>query len=164
MCSPVRLLWFVVALLVSFAAQADSASILNQAKSANATRYDFAVGKNAEIRNTTDNKAFSIWWQPSTSVPTGVIVTLHGHGSYATDEFYLWQPYLQSRGYAILALQWWFGGGETTADYYQPEEMYPLTPRQHHVGPAIGLHHVARFVGDDRLLVHVSPGSCKQKQ
>ena len=126
MCSPVRLLWFVVALLVSFAAQADSASILNQAKSANATRYDFAVGKNAEIRNTTDNKAFSIWWQPSTSVPTGVIVTLHGHGSYATDEFYLWQPYLQSRGYAILALQWWFGGGETTADYYQPEEMYPL--------------------------------------
>lgn len=126
MCSPVRLLWFVVALLVSFAAHADSASILSQAKSANAVRYDFAVAKNSEIRNTTDNKAFTIWWQPSTSAPTGVIVTLHGHGSYATDEFYLWQPYLQARGYAILALQWWFGGGETTADYYQPQEMYPI--------------------------------------
>jgi hypothetical protein len=55
-----------------------------------------------------------------------VIVTLHGHGSYATDEFYLWQPYAQSKGYAILALQWWFGGGETSSDYYQPQEMYPI--------------------------------------
>lgn len=122
----VRLFWLVLGLLMPCVALADSTSILNQAKNANPTRYDFAVGKSAEIRNTTDNKAFTIWWQPSAGVPTGVVVTLHGHGSYATDEFYLWQPYLQSKGYAVLALQWWFGGGETTADYYQPQEMYPL--------------------------------------
>jgi len=105
---------------------ADSTSLLAQAQTANSARYQFAVSNAAEIRNTSDNKSFTIWWQPTTGTPTGVIVTLHGHGSYATDEFYLWQPYAKTRGYAILALQWWFGGGEATSDYYQPEEMYPI--------------------------------------
>lgn len=112
--------------IFSQSAQADSTSLLNQAQLANVTRYQFAVNNNAEIRATSDNKAFTIWWQPSANAPTGVIVTLHGHGSYATDSFYMWQSYAQSRGYAILALQWWFGGGEATSDYYQPSEMYPL--------------------------------------
>lgn len=126
----VRYLYFLIpffaCLFFPLTTQADSASLLSQAKAANATRYQFAVTNKAEISNTSDNKAFSIWWQPSSATPTGVVVTLHGHGSYATDEFYLWQPYLQTRGYAILALQWWFGGGETTADYYQPQDMYPI--------------------------------------
>lgn len=122
----IRVLLFVTIAAVSLSVQADSASLLGQAQAANAARYQFATSNNAEIRNTSDNKAFTIWWQPGSSTPAGVIVTLHGHDSYATDEFYLWQPYAQSRGYAILALQWWFGGGETVADYYQPQEMYPI--------------------------------------
>lgn len=113
-------------LALSAAAHASSASILAQAQAGNPVRYQFAVSKGAEIRDTTDNKAFSIWWQPTTAAPAGVIVTLHGHDSFATDEFYLWQPYAQAKGYAILALQWWFGAGEATTDYYQPTEMYPL--------------------------------------
>lgn len=117
---------FLAVISFSPAALADSASLLAQAKAANSTRYQFAVSNNAEISSTSDNKAFTLWWQPSSATPGGVLVTLHGHGSYATDEFYLWLPYLQTRGYAILALQWWFGGGETTADYYQPQEMYPI--------------------------------------
>ncbi len=122
-----RLLSALVTILCCpVAALADSTSLLSQANAANPTRYQFAVNNNAEIRNTSDNKAFTIWWQPSTGTPAGVLVTLHGHGSYASDEFYLWQPYLQAKGYAILALQWWFGGGETVADYYQPHEMYPI--------------------------------------
>ncbi len=119
-------LFVLVCTIFPLTTWADSASLLNQAKAANATRYQFALSNNAEIRSTSDNKAFTIWWQPPSGTPSGVIVTLHGHGSYATDEFYLWQPYAQTRGYAILALQWWFGVGETVADYYLPQEMYPI--------------------------------------
>lgn len=122
----IRWLAYAAVLSLAQAAWADSTSLLSQAQTANPTRYQFAVTNAAEIRNTTDNKAFSIWWQPTSGTPAGVIVTLHGHASYATDEFYLWQPYAQSRGYAILALQWWFGGGEAVNDYYLPSEMYPL--------------------------------------
>ncbi len=120
------LLWLAALLCSPLAALADSTSLLSQASAANPTRYQFAINKSAEIRSTSDNKAFTIWWQPAAGTPTGVLVTLHGHGSYATDEFYLWQPYLQARGYAILALQWWFGGGDTVADYYLPQDMYPI--------------------------------------
>lgn len=119
--------FFLLSLAVGMSAHADSTSLLIQAQTANPTRYQFAITKNAEIRNTSDNKAFTVWWQPSGVVtPAGVIVTLHGHGSFATDEFYLWQSYAEKRGYAILALQWWFGGGETTSDYYTPSEMVAL--------------------------------------
>lgn len=121
-------IFVLVALVVGFVtppALADSASILAQAQAGNAVRYQFAVS-NAEIRNTSDNKAFTIWWQPTTATPAAVIVSLHGHDSFATDEFYLWQPYAQAKGYAILALQWWFGVGETIADYYLPQQMYPI--------------------------------------
>ena len=103
---------------------ADSASLLTQVQTISNMRYQFAVGKNAEIRATSDNRAFSIWWQPSNTItPKGVIVTLHGHQSYATDEFYLWQPYAEKYGYAILALQWWFGSGDATSEYYTPMDM-----------------------------------------
>jgi hypothetical protein len=105
---------------------ADANALMTQAKTANPSRYQFAIDQGAEINATKDNKAFNIWWQPSKDKPTAVIVTLHGHGSYATDEFYLWQTYASKRNYAILALQWWFGGGEATADYYAPNEMYPI--------------------------------------
>ena len=112
--------------LIQYPAQADSSALMNQAKTANSERYQFAVSNGAEISATKDNKAFSIWWQPAITKPTAVIVTLHGHASYATDEFYLWQNYAAKRNFAILALQWWFGGGEAVNDYYAPQDMYPI--------------------------------------
>lgn len=54
-------LFALVVGIVSPPAQADSASILAQAQAGSAVRYQFAVS-NAEIRNTSDNKAFTIWW------------------------------------------------------------------------------------------------------
>lgn len=94
----------IIVIMLSLTARADSISLIGQAQTANTARYQFAVNNHAEIHNTADNKAFTIWWQPTTTAattaPTGVIVTLHGHDSYATDEFYLWQPYAQARGYA----------------------------------------------------------------
>ena len=131
MKSSTCLILFICALLslglLPARADADSASLLAQAQAANPTRYQFAVDQGAEIRATTDNRAFSIWWQPAaTTPPAGTLVTLHGHGVYATDDFYLWQATAERYGFALLALQWWFGGGEATSDYYQPNEMYPL--------------------------------------
>lgn len=117
---------FSLSLLISTSAGADSKALIEQTQKANPTRYQFAVDQGAIISPTQDNKAFSIWWQPSAGKPIAVIVTLHGHASYATDEFYLWQSYAKQRNYAILALQWWFGGGELTADYYRPQDMYPI--------------------------------------
>jgi hypothetical protein len=112
--------------IFSQSVHADSTSLLTQAQLSNASRYQFALANNAEIRATPDNKAFTIWWQPSAGVPNGVIVGLHGHATFATDDFYAWQSYAKDRGYAILALQWWFGGGEAASDYYQPSEIYPI--------------------------------------
>jgi hypothetical protein len=126
MKTSLRAFLFALIALHSLCVQADSSSLMAQALAANPERYQFALTNGAEIRATSDNKAFSIWWQPSASPPVGVIVGLHGHGSYATDDIYLWQPYAQARGYAILALQWWFGKGEEMNDYYLPSEMYPI--------------------------------------
>jgi hypothetical protein len=115
------------ALALCGAARADSASLLAQAQAADPTRYAFVVAKKAEIKATSDNKAFTMWWQPAGSKPpAGVIVPLSGHDGWAHDGIYLWQPYAEKYGYAILSLQWWFGQGESTADYYTPEQMYPL--------------------------------------
>lgn len=108
-------------------ARADSASLLAQAQAADPTRYAAVVALKTEVRATTDNLAFSMWWQPAGWQPGGgVIVPLHGHAGWATDGISLWQPYAQQRGYAILSLQWWFGQGEASTDYYRPDQIYPL--------------------------------------
>ncbi|WP_284615331.1 hypothetical protein [Aquabacterium humicola] len=115
------------ALLLPLSARADSASLMAQAQAADPVRYAFAVSKQAEIRATSDNKAFTMWWQPpGNKPPAGVIVPLSGHNGWAHDGIYLWHPYAEKHGYAILSLQWWFGQGEAIDDYYRPEQMYPL--------------------------------------
>ncbi len=107
--------------------RADFASLQAQAQAADPTRYAFAVSRGAEIRATTDNKSFTMWWQPAGWTPAkGVIVPLSGHDGWAHEGIYLWHPYAEKYGYAILALQWWFGAGEGIDDYYRPEAMYPL--------------------------------------
>jgi hypothetical protein len=78
------------------------------------------------VVTTPDRKAFFLLWAPPgkklSEVP--VIVSLHGHASWAYDDLYIWQPYAARYGYGVLALQWWFGGGEGPEDYYRPEEIY----------------------------------------
>ncbi len=122
-------------------------SLLQQAKAANPERYQYASEQGAQIIPTTDGKSFYVFWLPKGSDPSNpppLIVSLHGHGSWAFDEFFLWHPYAAERGYGILALQWWFGGGEDVTDYYLPEEMYPLIGnilRENHVQPQTVLLH-----------------------
>lgn len=103
--------------------------LLAQARAATPQRYQFALDRGAKILATPDGRSFSVLWYPTQSQSGSkppMIVTLHGHGSWAFDEFSLWQPYAAARGYGILALQWWFGGGDRTEDYYTPYETYPI--------------------------------------
>ncbi|MBI3828025.1 MAG: hypothetical protein HY291_00820 [Planctomycetes bacterium] len=51
-------------------------------------------------------------------------MTLHGHAGNAFNEFFLWHAEAAKRGCAIVALQWWFGKGESPEDYYTPKELY----------------------------------------
>ncbi len=102
-------------------------ALFEQAKSAAAERYQFAVKQGAQFLATADHKSFYVLWLPpgtSPGNPPPLIVTLHGHAAWAFDEFSLWQPYAVERGYGLLALQWWFGAGDADSDYYQPPEIY----------------------------------------
>lgn len=108
---------------------AEAMPLFIQGKQAAPERYRFAVEKKALFLPTPDGRSFYILWYPAgygPANPPPMIVTLHGHGSWAFDEFFLWQPHAEKRGYGIAALQWWFGKGETPRDYYLPHEIYPI--------------------------------------
>lgn len=80
-----------------------------------------------EVGPTSDNKSFYVRWQRSER-PKWWLVMLHGAGNpakgYATDEFSTWLPYIKDRDIGVIALQWWFGTGSATSDFYTPDEMY----------------------------------------
>ncbi len=104
-------------------------SLAKQAEIDNPARYQQALRQGAQILVTPDLRSFYVIWLPDGMTPAtarGMIVTLHGHSSWATDEFILWQPYAARRGFGIIALQWWFGGGDHNSEYYAPDEMSPL--------------------------------------
>lgn len=106
-----------------------SQPLFQQAIDANPDRYQFAVDKGAQFVPTSDGRSFYVLWTPEgfdQALLRPMIATLHGHASWALDEFFLWQPYAEQRGYGIIALQWWFGGGEAINDYYLPQAMYPI--------------------------------------
>jgi len=103
--------------------------LLEQARAADPERYRFALDRGAQILPTPDGRSFYVFWAPAhwkASQRHPILVTLHGHASWAFDELYLWYPAAAKRGFAILALQWWFGQGESSWSYYLPQEMYPV--------------------------------------
>jgi hypothetical protein len=107
---------------------AQAKALFDKARAANPLRYQFAVDKGVQVFPTTDGRSFYLLWYPPNVSTTNqpLIVTLHGSSSYAFDEFFLWQAEAAKRGYGILALQWWFGTGDATSDYYLPQEMYAI--------------------------------------
>jgi len=110
-----------------FASTGDS--LIELAKQHDIKRYEFALNKGAKFINTSDGKSFYILWKPEgfdTMSTRPIVATIHGHASFATDEFFLWYEHCKKRNIAILALQWYFGGDERTSNYYQPNEMYPI--------------------------------------
>lgn len=108
-------------------AQLPNHSLLEQAQSQCAQRLNYAKENHARIELTSDGKSFYVLWLPegvSPVNPPPMIVTIHGHDSWAFDEFYLWHQAAKQRGYGILAIQWWLGQGEKYQDYLIPQEIY----------------------------------------
>ncbi len=104
-------------------------SLRRQAENQCAVRMRYALENNADVEFTDDGKSFYLLWFPEDTVsgnPPAMIVSLHGHGSWAFDEFYLWHQAAKERGYGILAIQWWLGQGERLQDYLTPHEIYSV--------------------------------------
>lgn len=80
----------------------------------------------AEVIPTKDGHSFFTLWEPQAvrGKPHKWIVSLHGSNGYATRDLEIWSPYLQERQLGIINLQWWFGSGDKTEDYYAPGDIY----------------------------------------
>lgn len=110
----------------ALAAELPNHPLIEQAKKERGPRVQYALANGAEAELTSDRKSFYLTWFPEGTDPAKVpiLVTMHGHASYAFEDFQVWHKYLKARGYGFLAIQWWLGGGEETEDYLKPEEMY----------------------------------------
>jgi len=124
-------LFLISAFLASngLAAEVPEHPLLEQAKRECAQRMRYALDNGARVELTSDGKSFYVLWLPENTDPANpppMIVTIHGHGSWAFDEFYLWHKAAKDRGYGILTIQWWLGKGERFQDYLVPREIYRL--------------------------------------
>ncbi|MCX8027365.1 MAG: hypothetical protein N3A62_05870 [Thermodesulfovibrionales bacterium] len=112
---------------IAFTSDIKHHPLFKKAQQATPDRYKYAVDKGAYFVPTDDGRSFYIVWTPKNFQRMQIrpmLITLHGHASWAFDEFFIWHPYAEKRGIGIIALQWWFGTGEKTQDYYSPENMY----------------------------------------
>jgi hypothetical protein len=120
-------------------------ALLERAKAATGGRYTYARDLGAKIAATPDGRSFYVAWGPRgpddlADIP--VIVTLHDGDGWAFDEFFLWHPYAEKRGYGLVAIQWRFG--QEPAQAYTAHQLYPIL--------AWALHH--RGVRSHRGLLH----------
>ena len=106
-------------------------TVLQSAQEHDRERYDYALEQGVQIIPTADGRTYGLLWLPESqnAEPPPMIVTLHGHASYAVDEFFLWHEYAVERGYGIYALQWWAGldpDHDLQDEYLLPHQMYPM--------------------------------------
>lgn len=97
------------------------ADLLEQAKRHDPAATQKFLSRGGKIVPTSDGKSFYLFWSPRPDAP--IIVTLHGHGSYAFNDFSAWESTLSRKNYGMLAPQWWFGSGESPNDYYFPRQL-----------------------------------------
>ncbi len=132
--------------LSSLADDPEDHPLLDQARKADERRYQYAVEQGARIEQTSDGRSFYVLWLPKTKKagPPPIIATIHGHGSWAFDEFFLWHKAAEERGFGILAIQWWLGKGEKSQDYLSPDEVYAVVDEVFHakgVKPGTAMFH-----------------------
>lgn len=115
-------------------------STLEMAKRMDAQSFSRLANMGALIEETSDRKSFVVWDAPKQFDPaTGVVlVTLHGHQSWASKSAVVWEDEVRARGWAHLAVQWWYGRSDDTQGYARPSEIYPWMVealRRHGVQP-----------------------------
>ncbi len=102
-------------------------SPLDLAQQMDAESYQYALDQDAEITATQTGKGFTLWWAPENfDREKGIVlVSLHGHAGWATRDFKVWHSKIKERGYAFLAVQWWYGRSMESFGYAKPRQIYP---------------------------------------
>lgn len=100
--------------------------VLSLAQNIEPEDYDFVKKNGGEFVSVNEGKTFVVWWQPKDFDVTKdlVVVSLHGHESWATTDFRVWYPELVKRGYAFAGIQWWFGRSLEEVGYEDPGMIY----------------------------------------
>lgn len=103
-------------------------STLNLAKADPKSSYNAVAKNNGTIINLDEERNYGVWWQPDDFDPATdtVLVSLGGHGGWATRDFSIWYPHISERGYGFFTLQYWLGKSLEKDGYYEPEEMYAM--------------------------------------
>ncbi len=101
-------------------------AVLERCQTHSRGRLERVQADGARVQPTPDGSSFFLSYTPPKSRPDApIVVSLHGHESWAADEATMWKSELDRRGWRLLALQWWFGNGQQGDTYLRPHEMYP---------------------------------------
>lgn len=101
--------------------------LIEKARQEEAQRVRYALDNGAQVGLTSDGKSYYVLWLPEGADPKNpppMVATMHGHAGCAFSDFYVWHHIVKERGYGLLAVQWWLGGGEEMRDYLLPNEVY----------------------------------------
>ncbi len=113
-----------------FTGQASAAirteEILRLSQKAQPESHQFAQEQNARFLPTGDGRSFVLWREPAgfNAAKDTVLVSLHGHGGWAARDFEVWYPHIKDRGYAFMAVQWWYGRSMEPIGYAKPRDIY----------------------------------------
>ena len=101
-------------------------ALLALMRSDDRAHYETAVADGVTFHATADGDSFYALWKPAGFDPErdGILVSLPGHDVFASTSYTVWRPFVSARRYAFIGVHWWFGTGETTADYLTPEAIY----------------------------------------
>ncbi len=118
----------------------DPGSTLEMARRMDSKSFAILEKSRARIEETSDRRSFVVWEAPEGFNPkTGIVlVTLHGHQSWASKSIVVWEDEVRSRGWAHLAVQWWYGRSAEGHGYARPHDIYPWIVealRRHDVEP-----------------------------
>ena len=107
-------------------AEINSEEILELSKRFEPKSVEFAEQMGAQIIPTQDGRSYVLWWKPANFDPSQntVFVSLHGHGGWVQKDFQVWYPRIKDRGYAFLAVQWWYGRSMESIGYAKPNDIY----------------------------------------
>ncbi len=75
---------------------------------------------------TVDGKQYLYYGYPAghnNASPKKVLVTIHGTGGNASEDYNVWRPAITGTGFALASLNWWDGEGDATSDYNTPAQV-----------------------------------------